>query len=359
MKVISLFCGAGGLDLGFVKANHRIIWANDIDQDSVNTHNGYAPLRGHAICKEIQEIPTAEIPDTDIVIGGFPCEGFSVANLRRSTEDHRNKLYLEYLRVLTDKQPLLFIAENVPGIKSLAGGKVFDMILRDFDGAGYNVKHDILNAVDYGVPQSRRRVIILGVRKDIDITIQFPPVPTHAQEPGNNLFTQHLRRWKTVNEAIGDLPEPSDNCGIYNHEGTKHVVRINGYVGNRATRGDLPSPTIMGRGGGTGGPVIIPHPKLHRRLTPRECARLQDFPDDLIFCGSVSSQYRQIGNAVPVGLSYSIAKCIPVKLPKKGLKKGDENRKRREFCSSVCCIRYRNNIERNSRGIFRFKTQDN
>lgn len=315
MKVISLFCGAGGLDLGFVKAGHEIVWANDIDKDSVDSFNNYYLLGGHGIRKNIYYIPATKIPDADIVIGGFPCEGFSIANLRRHTRDKRNKLYTQLLRVIKRKKPLIFVAENVPGIMSLAKGKVFEMILKDFNKAGYNVRQEVLNAVDYGVPQFRKRVIFLGIRKDLDIKIDFPPKPTHIENPETGLFPTDLKKWITVNDAIGDLPEPSENCGIPNHIGTQHKVKINGYVGNRATKGDKPSPTIMGRGGGTGGPVIIPHPKLHRRLTPRECARLQDFPDDFIFKGSISSQYRQIGNAVPVGLAYHIAKCIPVKIP--------------------------------------------
>lgn len=311
MKVISLFCGAGGLDLGFIRAGHKIIWANDTDKDAVNTYR--RNIGSHVYCGNISEISTSGVPDADIIIGGFPCEGFSIVNVKRHTEDKRNKLYLELLRFIKQKKPKIFVAENVPGIMSLARGKVFEIILNDFSKAGYNIRYAILDAVNYGVPQFRKRVIFLGIRKDFNFEIYFPPEPTHVEDPGTELFTGHLRKWKTVNEAINDLPEPSENCEVYNHKGTKHKVKINGYVGNRPTRGHRPSPTIMGRGGGTGGPVIIPHPKLHRRLTPRECARLQDFPDDFVFEGSISSQYRQIGNAVPVGLAYNIAACIPIK----------------------------------------------
>jgi len=309
MKVISLFCGSGGFDLGFIKAGHEIIWANDIDKDAIATYR--KNIGNHVLCEDIKKVCATEAPNADVIIGGFPCEGFSIANIRRQTEDKRNKLYLELLRFIMEKKPKIFVAENVPGIKSIANGKVFEVILNDFSKIDYNVKYDILNAANYGTPQIRKRIIFLGIRKNLNIKIDFPPKPTHSENPDATLYTQNLKKWKIVNEAIGDLPEASENCGFFNHIGSKYKVKINNYVGNRATKGHKPSPTIMGRGGGTGGPIIIPHPKLHRRLTPRECARLQDFPDCFVFEGSISSQYRQIGNAVPVNLAYHIGKCLP------------------------------------------------
>ena len=172
------------------------------------------------------------------------------------------------------------------------------MIMKDFKDIGYKAQYKVLNAADYGVPQKRLRVIILGTREDIKNRF-YHPKPTHEN------------KWLTVRSAISDLPEPSESCKIPNHHGTNHKVRINGFIGNRKTAWDKPAPTIVGRGGGTGGPVIMPHPNLHRRLTVRECARLQSFPDDFIFIGSKSSQYRQIGNAVPWLLAYNVAKMIP------------------------------------------------
>jgi DNA (cytosine-5)-methyltransferase 1 len=323
MKVISLFCGAGGMDLGFIKAGHKIIWANDFDQDSCDTYDNY--FKHKPVCEPIEKITSNKIPEGDIVIGGFPCQGFSIANKYRHTEDNRNKLYLELLRVINDKNPKYFVAENVPGITSLGGydsvkdkeekiGIVFKIILKELKAAGkngYNVTFKILNALDFGVPQNRKRVVILGTRKDIKKNIIHP-------EP-------QLINKKTVREAISDLPEPikwskkdelengpKDIDGLYNHYGTKHKVKLNGHIGNRPTEWDAPSPTITGRGGGTGGPVIIPHPNLKRRMTVREYARLQEFPDKFKFYGSPTSQYRQIGNAVPWKMAYNIAKMIPI-----------------------------------------------
>jgi len=316
MKVISLFCGAGGMDIGFIKAGHKIVWANDNDPDSCMTYE--KNLKHRVVCKDIEKVPSKEIPDGDIVIGGFPCQGFSIANQYRTVDDKRNKLYLQLLRVIKDKKPKYFVAENVAGLCSIGGydsnddrkkhlGRVLKIILKDFEKAtkiGYHVEFKILNAVDYGVPQSRRRVIILGTRKDIKKKITHPN-PTH----GNN---NNLKQWNTLGQALKGLPEEPTGK-IANHAGTNHKVKINGHIGNRITNPNKPSPTIVGRGGGTGGPVIIPHPNLKRRMTVRETARLQSFDDNFIFYGSISSQYRQIGNAVPWQLAYNIAKMIPKK----------------------------------------------
>jgi DNA (cytosine-5)-methyltransferase 1 len=323
MKVVSLFTGAGGMDIGFTKAGHEIIWANDIDQDSLESYAHYFEKKfnlnkKHVVVGDIKKIASSAIPDSDIVIGGFPCQGFSLANPYRGVEDSRNELYLEILRILKDKKPKYFVAENVTGLHSIGGyeskedkknklGRVLKIILQEFEEAGYTVKWKILNAADFGVPQSRRRIIILGTRKDIS-TIVTHPEPTHSKLGDN------LPKYKTLGEAISDLPEePNPNYKISNHVGTSHKVKINGFIGNRKTDPNKPSPTIVGRGGGTGGPVIIPHPNAKRRLTVRECARIQCFPDDFEFYGSNSSAYRQIGNAVPWPLAYHVAKMIPLK----------------------------------------------
>ncbi len=316
MKIISLFSGAGGMDLGFVKAGHKIVWANDNDKDSCLTYEKY--FKHVPLCKNIEEVSSLDIPDGDVVIGGFPCQGFSIANPYRNSEDKRNTLYTQLLRVIRDKKPKYFVAENVIGICSTGGyesnqdrknhtGKVFKIILSELENAipeGYHVEFKILNSADFGVPQIRRRVIILGTRKDIK------KILVHPRPTNDKLGNEKLPLWKTVREALAGLPEePSKD--IPNHQGTSHRVKINGHLGNRETQWDNPSPTIVGRGGGTGGPVIIPHPNLKRRMTVRETARIQCFPDDFIFEGSVSSQYRQIGNAVPWPLAYFIAKKLP------------------------------------------------
>lgn len=318
MNVVSLFCGCGGLDLGLKKAGHNIIWANDFDEDSIITYKkNIAEKNEVVVCKSITDVLSKDIPDCDLVIGGFPCQGFSVANPYRHEKDRRNFLYEELLRVVKDKKPKYFLGENVQGITNLGGyetvedkknkiGKVFKMILNDFKKIGYNVEWKILNAADYGIPQLRKRMVMIGIRNDIDTKFEFPKITHYSKEKNNQLslsLKNNLKYYKTVGEAIGDLPiEYSEK--IPNHQGTKHKVKINGYLGNRHTDPQKPSPTIVGRGGGTGGPVILPHPSQKRRMTVREVARIQTFPDNFIFYGSNSSQYRQIGNAVPVDLGY-------------------------------------------------------
>lgn len=328
MRIISLFSGAGGMDIGFAEAGHQIVWANDFDEDSVNTYKKYFNKKyglseDHVVLEDIKKIKIEDIPDGDVVVGGFPCQGFSIANPYRKVEDSRNELYIELLRIIEGKKPKYFVAENVTGLHSIGGyesaqdkkdklGRVLKMILNDLSNVGYKVHWKILNAKDFGVPQSRRRIVILGTRNDIEPEIKHP-TPTHGSSMKLETTNKQLLPYKTLGDAISDLPEePDENYPIPNHVGTSHRVKINGYIGNRKTNPDAPAPTIVGRGGGTGGPVIIPHPNGQRRLTVRETARLQAFPDDFEFIGSNSSCYRQIGNAVPWPLAYHIAKMIPL-----------------------------------------------
>ena len=325
MKIISLFCGCGGMDLGLVKAGHKIIYANDIDKDSIDTYKKYFIKKfkispSHIHLKDIKKEKINNLPNVDVVVGGFPCQGFSIANIfrknKRKMERKNNELYLEMIRIIKGKKPKYFIAENVPGILSLGGyrndqkkkekkGLIFESILIDFQKIGYKVKWQILNAADFGVPQSRKRVLILGTRKDIKKELTHPQ-PTHSRN--DDLF---LKKTPSLWDTINDLEKiKTDDKSILNHEGTKHKVKYNGYIGNRVTKKDTVSPTIVGRGGGTGGPVIIAHPNGKRRLTVRETARLQSFPDDMFFCGSISSGYRQIGNAVAWPVAYALGKSL-------------------------------------------------
>ncbi len=178
MKVISLFAGAGGLDLGFMLAGHKIIWVNDFDKDALDTYvRNLNKIEQHEIVlgdiTKLLNIETEKInifiPDGDIVIGGFPCQGFSVANINRSILDTRNRLYLEILKVIEAKNPKYILLENVKGLENMEKGKVLQMILKDLEtsGKGYSISYNVFNACDYGVPQNRERVIIVGVRKDI------------------------------------------------------------------------------------------------------------------------------------------------------------------------------------------------
>jgi len=302
MKVISLFSGCGGLDLGFVQAGHEIVWGNDIDPDAVETYK--KNISSHIVLGDLKDIPSHEIPNGDIVIGGFPCQGYSMANRFRVVDDERNVLYREFLRVVKDKQPAYFVAENVRGILSLGKGDVINQIIEDFTNAGYKVKYQLFNLADYGVPQTRQRVIILGVRNDLKEEIDFP-VPTHAKN--GDLLREP---WVSIGEALQGVPEPSSDSQWLNHIYSKYKVTNRNFTGHRQTDPNKPSPTILARGNGGGGVVVIQHPKNHRRLSVRETAIVQTFPNDFNFTGSLTSCYRQVGNAVPPKFSYILAKLI-------------------------------------------------
>ena len=176
MKIISLSSGAGGMDLGFQMAGHEVVWANDNYGDAVAT---YRKNIGDHIREGDVESLTPDVAG-DVVIGGFPCQGFSVANWNRRADDSRNALYLHFLRIVGEMRPLYFVAENVKGIMSLEGGRVFEKIVGDFEALGYLVQHAVLNAADYGVPQRRLRVFIVGRLAGAARRISFPPNQTHA-----------------------------------------------------------------------------------------------------------------------------------------------------------------------------------
>lgn len=302
MKVVSLFSGAGGLDLGFIMAGHTVVWANDLFEDAVKTYR--KNIGEHIVLKDIKDVSVSDIPEADIIIGGFPCQGFSVANTKRNEQDERNSLYKELVRVIDAKKPKFFVAENVKGLTSLSGGKVFKMILSDFSALGYSVSYKILNAADYGVPQTRFRVIIVGVRNDIDFEYSFPdPV---CDKNGKN----GLKRWVSVRDALALVSDPDKPNNLCNHTYSKYKLNFNGYIGHRPLDPDKPAPTVTARGDSRGGVVILPHPNGKRRMTCRELASIQSFPLDFEFCGSNSSIYRQIGNAVPPLLGKAVAEMF-------------------------------------------------
>jgi DNA (cytosine-5)-methyltransferase 1 len=396
MKVASLFSGCGGLDLGFIQAGYKVIWANDFFKDAVDTYRNN--IGDHIIYGDITKIPSSEIPDDfDILLGGFPCQGFSVANTKRSMDDGRNFLYKELMRLIADKRPKFFVGENVKGLLSMQNGKVIEMIVNDFKSLGYNVDYKLLKASDYGVPQHRERVIIIGNR--LGIKNPFPEI-THGL--GNNLFNDNITPYISVKEVIGHLAEirtrdkPFEFNGktIYNHVartnvadtfwGRKHKVnqhdicdylkfwrnksgwstkKVDEHFGYAHTAGhwfrkdnnsgsipnpsdwwelkkilgfddkydkavtelelkpisfeqslrinnwETPSDTITATG-----PEI--HPNKERRMSVRECAIIQTFPDDFVFHGSIGNMYKQIGNAVPVLLGKKIAEAIKKELYK-------------------------------------------
>ena len=380
IKVVSLFSGCGGLDLGFKNMGFEIIWANDFFPEAVETYK--KNIGDHIILGDITKIPSSAIPDDfDVLLGGFPCQGFSIANKNRGMHDERNFLYKEMLRIIRDKKPKFFLAENVKGILSMGKGEVVKMILQDFRSIGYEVDYKLLNAADYGVPQQRERVIIMGNR--LGLKNQFPE-PTHGK---------NLTKPISVKEVVGHLadlwisydPQEDNDKKIYNHIartnvhdmfwGRKHKVsqyeicdylkfwrnkngistkKVDEHFGYKHTAGhwfrkdnnsgsiptpedwlklkkllgfddkydkqvtelelkpisfeqslrinnwDKPSDTITATG-----PEI--HPNKKRRMSVRECAIIQTFPENFIFYGALGNMYKQIGNAVPVLLAERIA----------------------------------------------------
>lgn len=294
MTIVSLFSGAGGLDLGIIKAGHQVIWANDVDADAVATYR--ANIGGHIVHADIQNVKMSEIPSADAVIGGFPCQGFSVANRRRHIDDERNALYKFFYCVIRDKQPMFFIAENVKGILNLGGGGVARQIRADFESAGYVVDIHLVDMADYGVPLHRERVFFVGQRRDIaDRSIFTFPSPTHSKGGLGG-----LEKWVSIREAIEDLPPIGDTRYDPNNYGSRYKVVERNFTAHRKTNPSNPSPTILARGNGRGGVCAIPHYNGERRLSIRESAEVQTFPKSFVFKGSMGSCYRQVGNAVPV-----------------------------------------------------------
>lgn len=227
-RVVSLFSGAGGMDLGFEKAGFDIVWANDFFKEAVESYK--KNVSKNVVYGDITKIDSSEIPDNiDLVIGGFPCQGFSVANTKRSMKDERNFLYKEMLRIIKDKNPKFFVAENVKGLLSMEKGKVFEMIKKDFESLGYKVDAKLLNAAEYGVPQARERLVIIGNRLGIENPF---PTPTHWVDSKQYTSKNGLKDPVTVKQTIGFLSNVKlsdkpitldDGSKIYNHIAATNV----------------------------------------------------------------------------------------------------------------------------------------
>ena len=353
--VISLFSGAGGMDLGFTFAGYNIIFANDVDKYACETYNknfGDVAVRGN-----IEEIPADSVPDADVVIGGFPCQDFSVlggAN-RGGILVKRGKLYKQFLRFVKSKNPKVFLAENVKGIISANRGAALKLILRDFttlediniekldepylagiqrtpilknvrsdvltlfkndeytdEDESYSVYYKLVDFAQYGVPQHRERVIIVGIRKDVHKDFKMPdPVTPEEQDyvtveevfEGKAIYSRRVEQIEFNNEVpnmhnktierLKNIPEGGNYADI-----TKKELKVKGLMSNIYKRLDRKKPAytvIANGGGGTWGY----HYKEPRALTNRERARLQTFPDWFEFEGPIGRVRTQIGNAVP------------------------------------------------------------
>lgn len=321
MKLISLFTGCGGLDLGFEKAGFKIVWANEFDKTIWKTiEYNFPDLELDK--RSITDIPSSEIPEGVGIIGGPPCQSWSEAGALRGLDDHRGQLFFEYLRVLKDKEPLFFLAENVSGMLLPRHKKAFDFIISQFKELDYNISVNLLNAKYYGVPQDRKRIIIVGYHKKTGK--MFIP-------PSEELKLVNLR------DAIGDLKEDATPAKEKNKTNGRSLIYsnheyMNGgfstiYMSRNRVRGwDEQSFTIQA--GGRHAPIHPQAPKmvlvgkderifvkgkehLYRRLSVRECARIQTFPDSFIFkYNSIADGYKMVGNAVPVEFARRIAEKI-------------------------------------------------
>jgi len=309
--IISLFAGCGGLDLGFVggfESNAKkyqkhpfvIDWANDIDEPACKTFRNY--FKRDIVCRSIVDILDGKnnsMSDTpipkkaDIVLGGFPCQEFSHAGKRRGFNSEKGVLYRSMAEVIRRTKPIMFVAENVKGLLTIDNGTAIDIIKNDFGKLGYHVNHKLLLAADYGVPQMRERVIIIGTRKDALPMFDDNdyPKPTHK--------SNHV----SVKEALGDL-EKIEEGGFSNHYWSG--AKKNKGQGNTIIDPQRPGPTMRTEHHGN----IEFHWNGKRRLSAREAARIQSFPDDMEFLPSTSQAYKQIGNAVPPVLAWHIAKSI-------------------------------------------------
>jgi DNA (cytosine-5)-methyltransferase 1 len=318
MKLVSLFTGAGGLDLGFEKAGFNIIWANEFDNTIWETFEDNFP-KVKLDKRSIVNIPVSEIPDAIGIIGGPPCQSWSKAGAGRGINDHRGQLFYEYIRVLKAKQPLFFLAENVSGILLPRHQKAFNEILQQFENVGYDIRYKLLNANDYGVPEDRLRVFIVGYHKrKVGFSFEFPKPLDYKPTLKDAIFNLRL--------ATPAKPFNKTNNGglkIPNHEYMNGDFSTIYMSRNRVRSWEEPSFTIQA--GGRHAPIHPKAPKmkfitqdkrifepgkenLYRRLTVRECARIQTFPDSFIFkYTDVSDGYKMVGNAVPVEFARQIA----------------------------------------------------
>lgn len=309
--VISLFSGCGGLDLGieggfkylgsyFDKNPFKTIWANDINERACATFKLNFP-EAEVICDDIVNVlrHRMDLPKADVVVGGFPCQDFSLAGKRLGMDVGRGRLYLSLAETVRLVQPKVFIAENVKGLLSWNGGLGIETMISDFERLGYEVEYKLFNMADYGVPQVRQRVIIMGVRKDLDSRVLWPEA-THSREGlGDRL------PWLTAREAIEDLERDRKHFCLPNSS-FSYAKLSSGTQGNSVMNGDLPSPTVRAEHHGN----IDFHYKKQRRVSAREAARFQSFPDDFVFVKSMTDAYRQVGNAVSPVFAWHLARSI-------------------------------------------------
>lgn len=315
-RVASLFCGCGGVDLGTVGgftfnkkeyAPHpcKLVYACDIDQKAIDSHK--LNFQSEKLeCADICAVDANDIADCDILTGGFPCQSFSTVNPTKDPFDERANLYKQMARVVQEKQPKVFVAENVKGMMTLHKGTIFKRVISTFEEAGYKIFYSLLNAADYGVPQKRERIIIVGIRNDIwekKGDFSFPKktnennwVPLSVAVP--KLAIENNKYYFSERAVLG-MKNAKNNMkrGLYQNLNepcltiTSHLAKVS--LNSR-------DPVLL----------VDPEKELYRRFTPLEAARIQSFPDDFKFAGTDTNAYKQIGNAIPPVLFWYITDAI-------------------------------------------------
>lgn len=324
MKVISLFSGCGGLDLGFEKAGFEISVANEFDKSIYETFRVNHP-KTHLIEGDIRNIKECDFPDEiDGIIGGPPCQSWSEAGALRGIADSRGQLFFDYIRILRNKRPKFFLAENVSGMLSNRHSEAVQNIISMFEECGYNVSVTLVNAKDYGVAQERKRVFYIGFRKDLGLNFSFPHGSTENDEDK-----------VTLRDIIWDLQESAISAAAKNQHNPLAINNNEYFIGayspifmsrNRVKSWDEQAFTVQASGRQCQlhpqAPKMLKYGKndcrfvegkehLYRRMTVREIARIQGFPDSFQFIyNNINDAYKMIGNAVPVNLAYEIACAI-------------------------------------------------
>lgn len=329
-RLISLFSGCGGMDKGFKKAGFHIVFANDFDSDAQAI---YRLNLGEIDTRNILTVSEDDIPDGDILTAGFPCQPFSNAGSRKGVHDSRGMLYKECLRIIKKKMPKVIVFENVKGLlssKYIDGRNLSDVIVEDLstmNGVGYNVVYQLVNAADYGVPQNRQRVLFVGIRKDLNKTFVFPPkmsregltlrnvlnVPSNVENNVDWAFSpQAIDMIKYIPEGGSWKDVPYEHLAPRFQKIRDDMKKYHSPKFYRRFSRDEICGTITASAQPENCGII--HPTENRRMTVREVARVQTFPDDFKFITdtprNITAMYKVIGNAVPVTLAYNIASAI-------------------------------------------------
>ena len=318
LKVASRFCGCGGTDIGILGGfdylgkhynfnNTEIVYANDIEEAACNMFKnnfGIEPDR-----RDIREVKSDELPEFDILTGGFPCQSFSIVaqNPKRlGIKDEKGMLFFEMCRILKERQPKCFIAENVKGIMTANKHEAFPLIIKEFEDSGYDVSYTVLKAVEYGVPQKRERVIIVGFRKDLNIKFDFPNAPITDE-----------KEFVPLKVAIDDSV---DEKYFFSQKAVDGMMRNRDSM-NKGRAQDINQPCntvgahLAKVSLNSTDPVLMVDGR-YRRFTPREVARIQSFPENYKLSESESAQYRALGNAIPPVMFWHVARAVCDQLSK-------------------------------------------